>query len=78
MKLQVEKKLFTYVNFINIQALREKVVMKILDLPIEQIKWLLSQFNEIENKALEMGYTEISSFLEKGELVRNLLKEKSM
>jgi len=52
--------------------------MKILDLPIDQLKWLLSQFNEIENKALEMGYTEISSFLENGELVRNLLKEKSM
>lgn len=49
--------------------------MKILDLPIDQIKWLLSQFNEIENKALEMGYTEISSLLEKGELVKHLLQE---
>lgn len=49
--------------------------MKILDLPIGQIKWLLSQFNEIENKALEMGYTEISSFMEKGELVKQLLQE---
>jgi hypothetical protein len=49
--------------------------MKILDLPIEQIKWLLAQFNEIEKKALKMGYIEISSFIEKGELVSNLLQE---
>jgi hypothetical protein len=48
--------------------------MNILDLPTEQIKWLLSEFQDIERKALEMGYTEISSLLEKGELVRNLLQ----
>ncbi len=50
--------------------------MKILDLPIEQIKWLLTQFNNIEKKANELGYTEISSFLGDGTLVSNLLQEK--
>ena len=52
--------------------------MKILDLPTEQIKWLIFEFNEIERKAVELGYKETAKFLEEDKLISNLLKEENL
>ena len=52
--------------------------MKILDLPAEQIKWLIFEFNEIERKAVEIGYKETAKFLDEGKLVSNLLREENL
>ncbi len=49
--------------------------MKILDLPTNQIKWLLSEFNELERKAFEKGYIETTMLLDEGRIINNLLKE---
>jgi hypothetical protein len=49
--------------------------MKILDLPIEQIKWLISELNEIERKAYENGFSETAKLLDEGKIVQNLLQE---
>jgi len=52
--------------------------MKILDLPVEQIKWLIFEFNEIERKAAELDYKETAKLLDEGKLVSNLLKEENL
>ncbi len=57
-------------------SLRGKIDMKILDLPIEQIKWLISEFNEMERKAFEKGYSEATKLLNEGKIIHNLLQEK--
>jgi len=63
------------VNLLVKILLRKKVVMKILDLPVEQIKWLISEFNEIERKAFEKGYSEATKLLNEGKIIQNLLRE---
>jgi hypothetical protein len=52
----------------------KKVDMKILDLPIEQIRWLLAEFNEIEGRAFKLGFSETTRFLNEGKLVSKLLQ----
>ncbi len=49
--------------------------MKILDLPTEQIKWLLLQINNIELEALKKGYLETVSLLDEGKIIGNLLHD---
>ncbi len=66
------------VNLLVKISLREKVVMKILDLPVEQIKWLISEFNEIERKAFEKGYSEATKLLNDGKIIHNLLQEEDL
>jgi len=51
--------------------------MKILDLPIDQIEWLISEFKDIKSNASKMGFVETVSLLDKGKLMCNLLKEEN-
>lgn len=52
--------------------------MKILDLPVEQIKWLISELNQLEQKAVEKGYIEAVNLLESDKIIDNLLKEECL
>ncbi len=52
--------------------------MKFLDLPIDQIEWFLSEFNEIKRKAQKKEYLETVVLLNSGKLIENLLKEETI
>lgn len=47
--------------------------MKILDLPTDQIKWLIAQINNIERDAFKKGYLETVSLLDDGKIISDLL-----
>ncbi len=48
---------------------------KLLKLPLDQLEWILLQFNKIESDALKKGYIETVQYLDKSKLLKKLLKE---
>lgn len=49
--------------------------MKLLDLPTEQIEWLIIQLNKVERDAFKRGYLETASLLDEEKNISNLFND---